>query len=145
MRNALLALGLGCLLATTFASSLIAQQPAGYVVVVHASNPVSSLPSAEVMRMFMKQTTKWPNGIAVMPVDQPISSPVREMFSKRVLGRSARSVKSHWSQQIFSGRGVPPAERENDAEVVRFVMSNRGAIGYVSSASAAGAKVLQVR
>lgn len=145
MRKTLFALALGCSLAGAVVSSLTAQQPAGYVVVVHPSNPVSALPAAEVAKLFMKQTSKWPNAWPVTPVDQPISSPVREVFSQRVLGRSARSVKSHWSQQIFSGRGVPPAERPTDAEVARFVLGNRGAVGYVAPAAATGLKVLQIK
>lgn len=116
-----------------------------HVVIVHPSNPVSSLGAADVTRMFLKQTTQWPNGTAVTPVDLPVSNSVRESFSQAVLGRSARSIKSYWSQQIFSGRGVPPPERATEDEVARFVLANRGAIGYVAPASVAGAKILEVR
>lgn len=127
------------------ASSAPTAPTAGYVVIVHPDNPAASVSAAEVSRMFLKQTPKWPNGWPVLPVDLSAASTVRELFSQRVLGRSARSVKSYWKQQIFSGRGVPPPERESDAEVVRFVLSNRGAIGYVAPASAGTSKILIVR
>jgi ABC-type phosphate transport system substrate-binding protein len=41
-------------------------------------------------------------------------------------------VKSYWQQQIFSGRDVPPPEKQTENDVVAFVRSNPGAIGYVS-------------
>ena len=116
-----------------------------HVLIVHPGNPVSSLGAAQVNRMFLKQTTQWPNGWTVAPVDLPVGNSVRESFSQAVLGRSARSIKSHWSQQIFSGRGVPPPERATEGDVVRFVLGNRGAIGYVAPANAGGAKILQVK
>jgi ABC-type phosphate transport system substrate-binding protein len=137
------------LILTLFIATSVSSAPtvpvAGHVVIVHPSNPIASVSAAELSRMFLKQSTAWPNGWPVLPVDQLGTSAVRESFSQRVLGRSARSVKSHWKQQIFSGRGVPPPERANDGEVLRFVLSNRGAVGYVTAGAAGTAKIIQVR
>ena len=55
------------------------------------------------------------------------------------------AVKSYWNQQIFSGRDVPPVEKKSDAEVLTFVRSTPGAIGYVSDAAAVdGVRVVTV-
>jgi ABC-type phosphate transport system substrate-binding protein len=132
------------LLLAALTSSLDAQQPA-FAVIVNPANPVNALPASGVSRMFLKESTEWPNGWPVAPVDQAPSSPVRVAFSEKVLGRSVRSIKSYWSQQIYSGRGVPPPERDSDAAVVQFVKANRGAIGYVTAANTGTAKVLQIR
>jgi hypothetical protein len=63
-----------------------------------------------------------------------------------MLGRPVAAVRSYWQQQIFSGRGIPPPELDGDQAVVKFVLQNEGAIGYVSgNAELGAAKVLAVR
>jgi ABC-type phosphate transport system substrate-binding protein len=70
-----------------------------------------------------------------MPVDQSASSPTRITFTKAYLGKSISSVKNYWNQQLFSGADVPPLEKASDAEVIDFVKSTPGGIGYVSTAA----------
>lgn len=130
---------------------VLASFPAGvvagdYVVIVHPDNPVDSLSKDELSKLFLKRMTKWKTGDAVTPVDQPQASAIRSAFSKSVLGKPVGAVVSYWQQQIFTGRDVPPAEKAGDAAVIAFVRANAGAIGYVSSGSAAsGVRVVPVR
>jgi hypothetical protein len=44
-------------------------------------------------------------------------------------------VKNYWQQRIFSGRDLPPPELDSDEAVVSYVLSHRGALGYVSGAA----------
>jgi ABC-type phosphate transport system substrate-binding protein len=46
---------------------------------------------------------------------------------------------------VFSGKDVPPPEKGTDADVVAFVKSNPGAIGYVAAGSADGVKVVSLK
>jgi ABC-type phosphate transport system substrate-binding protein len=120
-------------------------QAASYKLVVNNSVSLNSLSKKAASDLFLKKTTKWENGSAVMPVDQLDSSNTREGFSKAVHGKTAAAVKSYWNQQIFSGRDVPPVEKKSDAEVLSFVRSTPGAIGYVSeAASAEGVRVVTI-
>lgn len=120
-------------------------QAASYKLIVNNSVSVSSLSKKAVSDLFLKKATKWESGAAVTPVDQLDSSNTREGFSKAVHGKTAAAVKSYWNQQIFSGRDVPPVEKKSDAEVLAFVRSTTGAIGYVSeAASAEGVRVVTV-
>lgn len=120
-------------------------QAASYKLIVNNSVSVNSLSKKAVSDLFLKKATKWESGAAVTPVDQLDSSNTREGFSKAVHGKTAAAVKSYWNQQIFSGRDVPPVEKKSDAEVLAFVRSTTGAIGYVSeAASAEGVRVVTV-
>lgn len=114
---------------------------AQYAVIVNAANPVTSLTKDEASKLFLKKTTKWADGKAVVPVDQDKTAKVRENFCVAVLGRPASAVASYWQQQIFSGEGVPPAEKKTDAAIVSFVAGDPGAIGYVSTAEGLGSGV----
>jgi ABC-type phosphate transport system substrate-binding protein len=109
------------------------QVPA-YVVIVHPSNPHTVLSLKFVTDAFLKKTTRWPNGQGIRPVDLPADSEARIKFSEVVLRRSVAAVKSYWQQIIFSGRDVPPPELATESDVVRYVATNAGAVGYVSGA-----------
>lgn len=115
-------------------------------IIVNSANSTADLPGDVVAKLFLKQTTKFPNGTAAQPVDQAKGSAVRATFSKSVLGCGVSAVESYWQQQIFSGKDVPPPTKASDDEVVAYVKANAGAIGYVSAgASTAGVKVVDVK
>jgi ABC-type phosphate transport system substrate-binding protein len=115
-------------------------------VITSPNNGVSSLERKFLVDAFLKRATRWPNDELIRPVDLDADSPVRRAFSEDVLKRSVSAVKSYWQQMIFSGRGVPPPELDTDEQVVRFVLRNSGAVGYVSGAtSLEGVKIVSVR
>jgi hypothetical protein len=116
------------------ALSLLSAAPAWaeYKVIVHASRDMSSISRATLQAVFLKKTTKWPDGATAVPVDLGENPSVREEFSKEVMARNIASVKSYWLQMIFSGRGTPPIEMTSEDEVIAFVTRTAGAVGYVS-------------
>lgn len=127
------ALLFACVAASVGAPSLGASQTPtrGFRVIAHAGAPFVS-DRRFLADAFLKKVTMWPDGSKIHPIDLPRSSPVRESFSGQVLGRTVTAVGHYWRQIIFSGRGVPPPELRSDDEVLRFVMRQPGAIGYVS-------------
>ncbi|HYQ46784.1 MAG TPA: hypothetical protein VER11_32665 [Polyangiaceae bacterium] len=102
-------------------------------ILVHPDNPALALSKDFVTDVFLKRTTRWPDGATAHPVDQRANAGARESFSDTVLRRSVSAVKRYWQQRIFSGRDLPPPELESDDAVVAYVLKHRGAIGYVSS------------
>jgi ABC-type phosphate transport system substrate-binding protein len=116
-----------------------------YKVIVNSSNTVTSLSKSDVADMFMKKSAKWSNGEKIVPVDQKSNSSVRNSFSTEVVGKSVGAIKSYWQQYVFAGKGTPPVEKNSDQDIIEFVKSNPGAIGYVSSsANTDGVKVLTI-
>lgn len=117
-----------------------------FKVIAHSDVVESELPSEVVARIFLKQSPKFPSGIAAKPVDLKKDSAVRARFSTEVVGRPVAAVETYWQQQIFAGKEVPPAAKASDEEVLAFVRSTPGAIGYVSAgASTTGVKVIEVK
>lgn len=129
--NRRLALSLFLALAAVPAASRVAQAQ-DFVVVIHASNPQTSMQASEVSALFLKRVTRWPDGDRVEPIDLSARSSVRESFSEAVHGKDVAWVESYWNKMIFSGRASPPPEVDNDREVVAFVAATPDAIGYVS-------------
>ena len=136
-------LGALLLLLAALLQPAAAQQ--GFVVIVHPSNPVASLTADELSRIFLKKTAKWGNGARVEPVDLAASSAVRGRFSQAVHGKGTAAISAYWQKMIFSGREVPPAELGTAAEVIAFVASHRGGVGYVAEGTTLGEGVKAIR
>ncbi len=131
----------------TFLAAAMAAPPAhaaSFKLVVHSSNPVRSLSRDQISKIFLKKVTRWNDGGETRPVDLDDESRTREALSETIHGKDVASVKSYWQKMIFSGRATPPPELSSDAEVLAFVRSNPGAIGYVSAATSVGSGVAVV-
>lgn len=114
-------------------------------IIVNENNTITSLSSDQVSRLFLKKTTKWDNGIKVSPVDLSANSDIRELFTKNIHGKSISAINAYWQKKIFTGKGVPPIEQQSEKDVINFVRSNPGAIGYVSASTNTGdVKVLKI-
>ena len=104
-----------------------------YSVIINQAVPATGIAAGELGRIFEKRAIRWPNGLAVDPVDQAADSPVRERFSRDILGKTVAQAKAYWQAQVFSGRGVPPVELASDDLVVQYVATHAGAVGYVAA------------
>lgn len=134
------------LLLAALALSPAAVRAADFALVAHPSVAATSLSRAEASRMFLRLQTEWPGGGHVRPVDQAKSSPLREAFSREILGMSLAAADAYWTRAIFSGRAVPPVEKRSDADVLAYVRETPGALGYVSgSAPLEGVKRIALR
>jgi ABC-type phosphate transport system substrate-binding protein len=115
-------------------------------IILNPKNPATALDRKFVADAFLKRVTRWPNDELIRPVDLEAGSSARRRFSDDVLKRSVAAVKNYWQQMVFSGRGVPPPELDDEEQIVRFVLRNPGAIGYVSGGTAIeNARVVPLR
>jgi len=125
---------LQCVVFTTFAVAMLSAAPRReheFVIIVHPSNKTSSIKRKTAGGMFLKKIVTWETGVRVAPVDLPATSALRDRFSRDVHGKPTSAIRSYWQQQVFSGRGTPPAELANDGEVLAWVRRHDGAIAYV--------------
>ena len=121
------------LLVAWTASSTLGEEPVGFQVVVHSSNPVESVTAKRLSRIFLKKRLSWESGLESRPVDQDESSPVRVAFTRVIHGKSVTSITSFWQRQVYSGRSAPPPELGSDQEVLEYLRQTPGAVGYISS------------
>jgi len=103
-----------------------------YRVIVHPEVKGAQIPRAALGAIFLKHAGKWGDGRVVLPVDQSVRSPVRRSFSSDVLQQGIVEVQVYWQRQMSKGV-TPPPVKASDEEVVLFVASTPGAIGYVSA------------
>ncbi|MBI2382432.1 MAG: phosphate ABC transporter substrate-binding protein [Gammaproteobacteria bacterium] len=120
-----------CALASLLALSLAAS--ADTVVVVHPSNG-NALDQAAIARIFLGKAKSFPDGAQVVPINQKEGAPAREAFNTQYVQKNGNQLKAYWSQLVFTGKGTPPKEVDNDDEVKKLIAANPNMIGYVDAA-----------
>jgi len=118
---------------------------AGYRIIVNAANPATDVTRGEVAALFLRGLARWRHGASSAPVDQSLGSPVREAFSRDLLGMTPGGVRRHWEERMVSARETPPPARASDEEVVTHVEKKAGGIGYVTAAAALPPTVKAIR
>lgn len=114
------------------------------VVVVNPAN-ANALDAKVVQRIFLGKDKKFADGNETIAVNQTADTQLRQDFDQAVLGRSSSQVSAYWSKLVFTGKGIPPKEVANDAEVIDLVSKNPSVIGYVNKASVTDAvKVVEM-
>lgn len=130
----------GLLLVLVLSGLLAGQAPVDaasgspYRVIVHHQVKGARISRGALTSIFLKQAPKWNDGSAILPVDQSVRSPVRRSFSGDVLLQGIPEVQIYWQRRMSQGV-TPPPVKATDEEVVAYVASTPGAIGYVSPAT----------
>ena len=104
---------------------------ADVVAVVSARNPVATMSKNQIANIFLGKTSHFPEGGQAVPIDQAEGAAAREEFYLNFTGKSPAQLKAHWAKIIFTGRGQPPLEVANDAELKKRIAENPNALGYI--------------
>lgn len=125
---------LGILLAISVSPAPAADD---FVVIAHQSVLGTSIHRADLAGVFLRKVPRWGDRTTAVPVDQSATSAVRKAFSESVLRMPVSTVLQYWQKQMFATPPLrPPAVKGSDAEVMAFVGSTPGAVGYVSAGAA---------
>lgn len=104
------------------------------IVIVHKDNS-NTVDLNLIQRIYSGAVRGWPDGTGVVAYDQPDDADVRTQFVQHYLGKTMATHRALWSQNIFTGKGLPPKVLAGDAEVRRMVAANRQAIGYIRASA----------
>lgn len=127
------------------ADSETAASSSDFQVIVNTANPTESMEASTVAKIFLKKVRRWDHDESITPIDLGPKDPVRKTFTKAVHGKSVTAIKSFWQRMIFSARGQPPEEKASAEDVVEFVRSTPGAIGYVAADTELGEDVKELK
>lgn len=122
------------------ASSLVTNLKAQVIVVI-ANKSVSeeSLSKDQLFKVLTQDQTYWGNDSQIKMVDYSGGGIQGAFFGK--LGKDAGFFEKIWTQNKFKGSAEPPIKKGSEGDVISYVSSTPGAIGYVSLASAMNADV----
>lgn len=121
--------GIVLLLSTLFSTGALAD----VVIIGHASGP-DSITQNQVRDIYLNRSQQLPNGERVTAFELSAGTATRAEFHDKITGRNDAQLKAFWSQQVFTGRGQPPAELGNAAAMKASVSTTPGSIGYIDEA-----------
>jgi ABC-type phosphate transport system substrate-binding protein len=92
------------------------------------AHPSVSLSGDEIRDVFLGEKQLAGN-LKLVPVD---NTAIHAEFLARVLQTDAQKYSARWTKKTFREGLAPPGRKGSDAEVVEFVQTTPGAVGYVS-------------
>ena len=125
------------LIALFLLSASVIAADGNVVIIANKSAPVSSINSATVKLIYLGKKNTWSDGSKIVPVALK-SGEVHENFLSSHVQKSASQYSSFWKQAIFTGEGTPPRSFATMKELVSYVASTPGAVGYVSKGTSIG-------
>ncbi len=140
----------GCIAAAAFLIALIvASLPPVYgdeefILVLNNNISTESISQEDIRLIYLGKKRRWTNGAKIMLcyLDKP---KILHLFSKDTVGKTSRQFIMYWKRMVFTGKSAMPKSFDTDQNVISYVKSNEGAIGFVSAdARTEGVKVLKV-
>ena len=110
-RGGISSLSVAILLSLAAAQLASGQDARGFTIVVNESHPMSALSLQEVGEVFRKELLSLDGGIPIVPIDLPVTSPIRESFSMVVHGRPGAAIDAFWRRQAAVSAQPMPRER----------------------------------
>ena len=124
-------------LAWLLAGAVLAQE---IVVFAHRGMPKSD--AVTLKRLYTGRIVSI-SQLAARPVNLVAGHPVRETFLAKMLGQDEREYTAYWLVRRYVGKGAPPAEFATVDELIAFVVSTPGAVGYApASQLPAGSNII---
>ncbi len=115
----------------------------GVILIANRQVPVNQLSKREIKNIFLSKV-KTLQGISVRPAMLK-DSEITVTFIREELGKTPAQFSSYYRKMIFTGRARPPKKMASEADMIAFVSTNNGAIGYVSAEVLTDAvKIIQV-
>lgn len=131
MRASVYRTGIGILL-VALACAAGELNAAGGVVVIGNAN-LTRLDAATLEKIYTGKVIEV-EGKPVTAVNANSGSPVRNRFLQAFLNQDEDKYTAYWTVRRYIGKGASPREMSSSADVIKFVQSTPGAIGYIDEA-----------
>ena len=118
------------------------QAGSAIVVITHAGVPTPD--PAALQKVYTGRLIEI-GGVLVLPANAR-GGPLRAQFLRTFVKQDEDAYQAYWTVRRFIGKGVPPREISTPGEMIGYVESTPGAIGYVEESDLQpGANVLVIR
>ena len=132
MRNLLRFLLLALVAAAAAVATAHAAEPDANALVVIAHPTVARVDTQTLQRLYTGRAIEVA-GTPVNPVNLSAGHPLRERFLAVVLNEDNDKYVAYWTVRRHIGKGIPPREFKSTAEVIDYVQSTPGALGYIAA------------
>lgn len=99
-------------------------------VVVGKDSPLDKLDEREVADIFLAKITRLADGSRVNPVELRDSA-YKALFYREISGKTLPQINSYWTTLIFTGKGKPPRNIDEEKRLLELLNSDPHAISYI--------------
>lgn len=103
---------------------------ADIVVIANKNIPARELSKLQIKNIFLSKI-KTVESTRVRPV-MLRKNDITDQFLKDAVGKSPSQFSNYYKKMIFTGRGKPPKKADSEEDMLLYVSSTSGAIGYIS-------------
>lgn len=100
------------------------------VASTETAQALGSLTAEDIRLVFLGKRTDI-RGIKVHPIMLDLAEP-KELFLSTYLKKSSSQYMNYWKVMVFTGKGRSPKSFDTESEVLEYVASHPGAIGFVT-------------
>ncbi len=102
------------------------------LVIVNTKNPIDRLERKQVIDLYLGRVSAFPNMAPAHTLEIVDTNPLRAIFYKTLTGKNEAQVDAYWATLMFSGRMTPPEKIKSEDAIVKAVINNTTAIGYIN-------------
>jgi ABC-type phosphate transport system substrate-binding protein len=113
------------LMAVSMASAWAAD---GVVVIGHPT--VKRLDTTTVARIYTGRVIEV-DGVSITAINAHAGTSIRNRFLQLFLNQDEDKYTAYWTVRRYIGKGASPREMSTSSDIIRFVTSTPGAIGYI--------------
>jgi len=99
-------------------------------VVVSPDSPLKEATKDHIGNLFLGKASAL-GGEYLTPMDLPENNATRKAFYKAVTNKSQQQLNAYWSRLIFTGKGTPPQQALDAAEIIDTISADNTVIGYI--------------
>ena len=116
-------------------------------IIINKENTISTLTESEVKLYWMRKIKKrWPEiNKNIRPADYKSKNSAQSAFYSKVLGLSATDVEAYFTQKQYDSAEKPQDKLSSESDMINFVATEVGAIGFVNAASLTEADKARVK
>jgi ABC-type phosphate transport system substrate-binding protein len=100
----------------------------GVVVIGHPT--VKRLDTNTVARIYTGRVIEV-DGVPITAINAKAGTPIRNRFLQTFLNQDEDKYTAYWTVRRYIGKGASPREMNQSSEIIQFVTSTPGAIGYI--------------
>lgn len=104
---------------------------AGDIVII-GNNNVPKMDLVTIQKIYMGKIVSI-SDIALKPVNAKLGSTERNRFLETFMQQDEEKYTGYWTVRRYIGKGTPPNELNSAAEIINYVKSTAGAIGYIDA------------
>lgn len=125
-------------------TAIMANAYAGVVLVGHPGI-ATTLTTEQAANLYLGKGNKLPNGVTAVVFELENGDPLRVEFHAKVTGKSEAQLQSYWSRLVFTGKGTPPPQLKDAAQMKYSIASTVNAVGYIDEAQVDGSVLVLLK